>query len=170
VGPFAEVGHPPKDLLRRYPAVRTWVFWPKESIAHVKLPAQEPVVIDKPLNAHLRAVRSHLPDKLPAGWSPPLAITEVLPDSAWKHGAWLIDDDDLCIVAALTRAQGRADLMVLLFHPDGTSVNEGRASNTLRHFQGIDEFAQTECGPGTPAGARLYLGQTRRKAAHCLAN
>jgi hypothetical protein len=60
--------------------------------------------------------------------------------------------------------------MVLLFHPDGTSVNEGRASNTLRHFQGIDEFAQTECGPAAPAGARLYLGQTRRKAARCLPN
>jgi hypothetical protein len=170
VGPFAEVRHPPEDLLRRYPAVRTWIGWPKESIPHAKLPAQEPVVIDKPLNAHLLAVRSHLPDKLPAGWSPPLAITEAVPDSAWKHGAWLIHADALCIVAALTRAQGRADLMVLLFHPDGTSVSEGRASNTLRHFQGIDEFAQTECGPAAPSGARRYLGQRSAKAARCLPN
>ena len=77
VGPFMERTFTPDVIAERFPHVRTWVALPYETIKNLPIPARPPAILDTPLNPHLRAVRKHLPTKLPDDWSVPLAVTHL---------------------------------------------------------------------------------------------
>lgn len=159
VGPFMETAFTPDVIAQSFPQIRTWVALPYETIKNLPIPAIPPAILDTPLNAHLRAVRKHLPTKLPEGWSVPLAVTHV--DDAvadqWA-GVWIVMDDDAVFILQLVGSLDRAKLCVIVWHPSGETVTEARAHDILRHFRGITEFVQ--CGDdGSIAGARTYLGK-----------
>ena len=159
VGPFMEMDFTPNVIADHFPHVRTWVALPYETIKKLPIPARPPAILDRPLNAHLRAVRKHLPTKLPEGWSVPLAVTQFADEEA-DHGAgaWLVDDDDATFLVQLVGSQDRAKLCVIVWHPGGETVSEPRAYSILAHFRGISAFVQCE-DDGSIAGARTYLGE-----------
>jgi hypothetical protein len=156
VGPFMETDWSPAMIRERFPHARQWVALPCETIAQIPAPVAPPAVIDKPLNAHLRAVRKHLPAKLPEAWSVPVAVTE--PQGNYTGGFWLIEQDDVAFIVTLVGSLNRAKLAVTIFFPSGETVNEACAYGILRHFRGVSEFAQCD-DDRTIAGARTYLGE-----------
>jgi len=157
VGDFAEIAEPPKRLVEAYPGARGWIALPHDVAAKMVPPPKLPAIREQPLNPHLAAVRRHFPEKLPFGWSVPLAVTEV--HDGWDQGGWLFHDDDACVIVMLTTSRGRVKLAVLIHHLDGSPVDEARAMDVLKHFRGITEFVQTETDDEDLPGARAYLGE-----------
>jgi hypothetical protein len=162
IGPFMEMESTPDALTERFPHTRTWVALPYETIKKMPIPATRPAILDTPLNAHLRAVREHLPAKLPMGWSVPIAVPEG-PDDYEGDGAWLVDEDDAAIIVQLVTSEGRTKLYVTIFHPGGEPVSEARAHGILVHFRGVSEFVQRE-DDGSIKGARTFLGEIEGRA------
>ncbi len=156
---FIEVEETPSAVAERLPGARTWLALERDAAAAMARPPKAPVPVDAKLNEHLRAARRYLPAKLPVGWSTPVAFTE--PAEGWDDGAWMIDDDDVVILACLVTAQGRVKLAVTIFCPDQTVVTEARAMDVLKNFRGVSEFEQTDLEEGI-AGARMYLGELQR--------
>jgi hypothetical protein len=156
VGPFMERDSLPDFIRERFPHAREWVALPYETIKKVPRPARPPAILDRPLNAHLLAVRKHFPTKLPEFWSVPLAVTE--PRGEYASGVWIIEEDDVAFTVSLVSSRGRAKLAVTILYPEDEAVNEWRAYGILKHFRGVSEFAQTE-DDGEIPGARMYLGE-----------
>jgi hypothetical protein len=157
VGPFVETDVVPDVIAKRSPHGRTWVALPYETIRKMPVPAMPPAILDTPLNAHLRAVREHLPTKLPLDWSVPIAVPYERGDEE-SGGAWLVKEDDAAFIVQLVTSQGRTKLYVTIYHPLGEPVSEARAHGILQHFLGVSEFAQCE-DDGSIAGARTFLGE-----------
>jgi hypothetical protein len=155
---FAEQAKTLRPILEKLPGARTWLALPFETVRSMPVPSAPPELTTTPLNAHLAAVRRHLPSKLPEGWSVPLAITEQR--FGWRHGAWMIEHEDVISIVMMFVSGGRPKLSVTLFRPDQSEVGEYDALDILKHFRGVREFVQTEMtDPEQIAGARSYVSE-----------
>jgi hypothetical protein len=153
VGEFIEA-----DPDKRHPEVRVWIAIPIGHRPRWRVPGTVPPPRERTLSPHLVAARKYLPQKLPAGWSVPIAIGDDH-GTGWKDGAWMIGtSDERFIVVFLVTSRGRVKLSVTFFGADGIEVSEGSAAEMLRHFRGVLEFAQTEAVPGE-VPTRTYLGE-----------
>jgi len=142
----------------RMPGGRIWVALPRRSRPRWPVPERIPEPRERDLSPHLVAARKYLPQKLPAGWSVPIAIGDDL-GTGWKDGAWMIGtSDDRFIIVFLVTSRGRVKLSVTFFGADGIEVSEGSAAEMLRHFRGVLEFAQTEKTEGE-VPTSTYLGE-----------
>ncbi len=156
IGPFMETDVTIDAITKLFPHARTWVALPYETIRKMHVPAIRPAILDTPMNAHLRAVREHLPARLPEGWSVPLAVPDVRGDH--ESGYWLLKEDDATCVVQLVTSQGREKLHVTIIGPEGQPVSETRAHGILEHFRGVREFAQC-ADDGSIKGGRMFLGE-----------
>jgi hypothetical protein len=163
---FVEVESAPSRVLQTHPLARAWMALPREVAAALPRPERLPVPDEKPLNQHLIAARKHLPEKLPFGWSVPVAVTDKY--EGWDDGAWMVEDDDAVVIACLVTSRGRVKLAVTIFHPDQSDVTEARAMAVLKHFRGISEFVQTDA-TGVQGG-RMYLGEIQKTDSRALLN
>jgi hypothetical protein len=155
---FAELAKTPGSQLDRLPGARTWVSLPLETVRAMPVPSAAPELSTTPLNAHLAAIRRHLPLKLPPGWAVPLAVTEQR--FGWKHGAWFIEHEGVVSIVIMFLSGGRPKLSVTLFRPDHGEVGEFDAMEVLKHFRGVREFLQTEMtDPEQIPGARSYVSE-----------
>jgi len=156
VGEFYETD-PDKD----YPETRVWLGVPSGLRPRWKVPESIPPPRERVLSPHLVAARKYLPQRLPQGWSVPIAIGDDH-GTEWKDGAWMIGtSNDWFIIVFLVTSKGRVKLSVTFFGGDGHEVSEGSAADMLRHFRGVLEFAQTEVTEGSPeaVSTRTYLGE-----------
>jgi hypothetical protein len=144
-----------------WPGARAWVGFTRRMRPRWPVPASVPAPRERELSPHLVAARKYLPQKLPAGWSVPIAIGDDH-GTGWKDGAWMIGTtDDWFMIVFLVTSRGRVKLSVTFFGGDGHEVSEGSAAEMLRHFRGVLEFAQTEVTEGSPdmVPMRTYLGE-----------
>jgi hypothetical protein len=156
VGEFFEA-EPDED----HPAVRLWFAVPEAARPQWPVPKSIPPPRERELSPHLVAARKYLPQRLPTGWSVPVAIGDDH-GTEWKDGAWMIaTPGDWFMIVFLVTSRGRVKLSVTFFASDGAEVSEGAAAGMLRHFRGVLEFAQTEVTEGTPeaVATRTYLGE-----------
>jgi hypothetical protein len=154
VGEFIETDADPE-----YPEARTWIARPTGERPRWRVPKSIPAPRERVLSPHLVAARKYLPQKLPQGWSVPVAIGDDH-GTEWKDGAWMIGTSDArFIVVCLVTSKGRVKLSVTFFGADAVEVSEGAAVDMLRHFRGILEFAQTEAVSGGEVPTRTYLGE-----------
>ncbi len=156
VGEFIEID-PDED----HPGVRMWLAVPTGLRPRWRVPKSVPPPRERLLSPHLVAARKYLPQRLPQGWSVPIAIGDDH-GTEWKDGAWMIGTSDpWFIVVFLVTSKGRVKLSVTFFGADGHEVSEGSAAEMLRHFRGVLEFAQTEATEGSPDAipTRTYLGE-----------
>jgi hypothetical protein len=141
------------------PEQRKWVAVAPGLRPRWRVPAAPPTPREHPLSPHLAAARKYLPQKLPAEWSVPVAITADH-GTEWKDGAWMIGtSDERLMLVTLVTSKGRVKLSVSIFQPDGGEVSEGCAVEMLRHFRGVLEFAQTEPVVEDGVLIRAYLGE-----------
>lgn len=156
VGEFIE-----RDVDPAFPETRSFVAVPTDQRPRWKVPGGLPALRERRLSPHLVAARKYLPQKLPAGWSVPVAIGDDH-GTEWKDGAWMVgtEDEELMIVCLVT-SKGRVKLSVSFFRPDATEITEGSAVEMLRHFRGVLEFVQTEAvAPAEgEVPTRTYLGE-----------
>jgi hypothetical protein len=145
VGPFAEMLTTPASLSEKYPAARTWVALPYETLARLTIPDRPAKWVDEPLDEYLAATRRHLPDKLPEGWSTPVAFDGR--DDVLEGLCWMIGDRDVVMVVNLIDADDRQELAVTLFQPDGTRAAEEPARRALAHIRGVGAFAPADMDP-----------------------
>jgi hypothetical protein len=142
------------------PEARVWLAMLPESRLPVKVPAALPAPQEPELSPHLVAARKHLPDKLPFGWSVPMAVTSDH-GTEWRDGAWAFGvDHEQLVLACLCTSKGRVKLMVAIIRGDGTRASESDALEVLKHFRGVLEFVETPGGDDAP-GSVLYLGELR---------
>ena len=155
VGEFIE-GEPDED----YPQARVWIGVPVGQRPRWRVPKSIPPPRERALSPHLVAARKYLPQRLPRGWSVPVAIADDH-GTEWKDGAWMIGtSDDRFLIACLVTSKGRVKLSVTFFGADGEEVSEGAAVEMLRHFRGVLEFAQTEATSDEgEVPTRTYLGE-----------
>jgi len=156
VGEFIET-----DPNKEYPETRVWVAIPTGIRPRWPVPKSIPAPRERVLSPHLVAARKYLPQRLPQGWSVPVAIGDDH-GTDWKDGAWMIaTPDDWFMIVFLVTSKGRVKLSVTFFGTDKTEVSEGSAAEMLRHFRGVLEFAQTEATEGSEdmVPTRTYLGE-----------
>jgi hypothetical protein len=126
------------------PATRVWLAFPRAQRPRFRVPEGLPWPPEAAGNPALAAARKYLPDKLPEGWSLPVAVTGDH-GTGWKKGGWIMAvDETLMAIVALCTSEGRERLAVALFHRDGSEVGDAEAVDVLRHFRGVYEFAQSE--------------------------
>ncbi|HEY5243674.1 MAG TPA: hypothetical protein VIJ22_19470 [Polyangiaceae bacterium] len=153
VGEFIET-----DPGKEHPEKRMWISIPNGVRPRWSVPRSIPPVRERVLSPHLVAARKYLPQKLPLGWSVPVAIGDDH-GTDWKDGAWMIaTGDDRFMIVCLVTSKGRVKLSVTFFGADAIEVSEGDAADMLRHFRGVLEFAQTEEVPAA-VPTRTYLGE-----------
>jgi hypothetical protein len=143
------------------PGARAWVGFSRSMRPRWPVPKSIPAPRERVLSPHLVAARKYLPQKLPAGWSVPVAIGDDH-GTEWKDGAWMIaTSDDWFMIVFLVTSKGRVKLSVTFFGDDQHEVSEGSAAAMLRHFRGVLEFAQTEVTEGSEEAVptRTYLGE-----------
>lgn len=138
VGEFIE-GVPIDEL----PASRTWLAVPRGLRPKWRVPNAPPEPCEPDLSPHLVAARKYLPEKVPRGWSVPVAITDDH-GMEWKDGAWMMGAGREVILACLCTSKGRVKLAVTIFRSDGKEVSEATALDLLRQFRGVLEFVQTD--------------------------
>ena len=146
---------------KEYPETRVWLGVPPGVRPRWRVPESIPAPRERVLSPHLVAARKYLPQKLPQGWSVPIAIGDDH-GTEWKDGAWMIGTSHRWfIVVFLVTSKGRVKLSVTFFGGDGHEVSEGSAAEMLRHFRGVLEFAQTEVTEGSveAVATRTYLGE-----------
>jgi hypothetical protein len=143
-----------------FPQARVWVGVPADERPRWRVPKSVPPPRERVLSPHLVAARKYLPQKLPRGWSVPVAIGDDH-GTEWKDGAWMIGtSDDRFLIVCLVTSKGRVKLSVTFFGADGIEVSEGAAVEMLRHFRGVLEFAQTEATHDEgEVPTRTYLGE-----------
>lgn len=153
VGEFIET-----DPGKEHPEARLWISIPSGELPRWRVPPRIPPARERVLSPHLVAARKYLPQKLPLGWSVPVAIGDDH-GTDWKDGSWMIaTGDDRFMIVCLVTSKGRVKLSVTFFGADGIEVSEGAAADMLRHFRGVLEFAQTEEVPAE-VPTRTYLGE-----------
>ena len=142
------------------PAARTWIAVPVGTRPKWRVPRAPPEPREPELSPHLVAARKYLPDRVPKGWSVPVAITD---DHGmdWKDGAWMMGAGQEVIIACLCTSKGRVKLAVTIFRRDGEEVTEGTALELLRQFRGVLEFVQTDPSEDEEEGPPrcTYLGE-----------
>ena len=141
------------------PGTRVWLAIPRALQAHWEVPPAPP---PPPAEAipRLEAARAHLPEKLPEGWSVPVAMVD--PHGFdWPHGAWMFAADDLVVMLSLWDERGPMKLFVAMFHPDGSDVEEGDAFDVLRHLREVHEFSPGKRAKDAPYIA--YFGELEPK-------
>jgi hypothetical protein len=144
---------------KEYPEIRVWVAIPTGIRPRWRVPRSIPAPRERELSPHLVAARKYLPQKLPDGWSVPVAIGDDH-GTEWKDGAWMIGTtDERFIVVCLVTSRGRVKLSVTFFGADAIEMSEGAAVDMLRHFRGVLEFAQTEAVHEGEVPTRTYLGE-----------
>jgi hypothetical protein len=144
---------------KEYPEIRVWVAIPTGIRPRWRVPRSIPAPRERELSPHLVAARKYLPQKLPDGWSVPVAIGDDH-GTEWKDGAWMIGTtDERFIVVCLVTSRSRVKLSVTFFGADAIEVSEGAAVDMLRHFRGVLEFAQTEAVHEGEVPTRTYLGE-----------
>jgi hypothetical protein len=154
VAEFVECEPAPGD-----PLARVWLGMLPSSRLPFELPAVPGAPAAKDLPAQLVAARKHLPDKLPDGWSVPVAVT---PDGAPsdRQGVWAMGVDGDLVMACLCASEGRTRLMVGIARDDGTRASESAAVEVLRHFRGVVEFREST-SPSDEPNVVFYLGELR---------
>jgi hypothetical protein len=125
------------------PGVRVWLGLPHGMRPRWRLPPEVQEPREARVHPFLAAARKHLPEKLPAGWSVPVAMTDDR-GTTWKDGAWMFAVDDLMVLVALCTSKGRIKLCVSMFYPPGEELSEGDALDVLKHFRGVVEFSEGE--------------------------
>lgn len=142
------------------PGGRTWYAVPRFSTEGMSIPEPPPEPREPDLSPHLVAARKYLPEKLPKGWSVPIAITEDH-GTEWKDGAWMMGTGSEIMLACLCTSKGRVKLAVTIFRHDGEAVSEGTALELLRQFRGVLEFVQTDPDEDEKAAPHrsTYLGE-----------
>jgi hypothetical protein len=154
VGEFFEI-EPAKD----HPELRMFVTVPLGVLPRWPVPQGIPSPRERVLSPHLVAARKYLPQKLPPGWSVPVAIGDDH-GTEWKDGSWMIaTDEDRFFIVSLVTSKGRVKLSVTFFWTDEIEVSEGEVAGMLRHFRGVLEFAQTEATEVEMIRTRTYLGE-----------
>lgn len=125
------------------PSARTWIAIPRGLRPKWRVPKAPPEPREPELSPHLVAARKYLPERVPKGWSVPIAITD---DHGmdWKDGAWMMGAGEEVIIACLCTSKGRVKLAVTIFRGDGQEVGEATALELLRQFRGVLEFVQTD--------------------------
>ncbi len=162
VGPFAEMLTTPTDLATKYPAARTWVALPYETLAGLTVPEKPVKWVDDPRNDYLAKVRAHLPDKLPEGWSTPVAFDGS--SDLLEAMCWLITAGDVVLVI-MGIGEDVRELTVTVFLPEGRRATEEQARRVLAHFRGVGAFAPADMDPsddGPVTYAAPVLGATPR--------
>jgi hypothetical protein len=138
-----------------FPATRVWAAFPRAQRPRFDVPEDlswPPEPAGKP---RLAAVRKHLPEKLPEGWSLPVALADDH-GTGWTDGGWLMAvDETLMAIVSLCTSDGREKLAVALFHRDGSDVGDAEAVDVLRHFRGVHEFSQGKRAAEAPFTAFL---------------
>jgi hypothetical protein len=142
------------------PTARTWIAVPRGLRPKWRVPKTPPEPRERELSPHLVAARKYLPERVPKGWSVPVAITD---DHGmdWKDGAWMMGAGQEVIIACLCTSRGRVKLAVTIFRRDGDEVTEGTALELLRQFRGVLEFIQTDPSEDDEDGPPrcTYLGE-----------
>jgi hypothetical protein len=142
------------------PTARTWIAVPRGLRPKWRVPKAPPEPRERELSPHLVAARKYLPERVPRGWSVPVAITD---DHGmdWKDGAWMMGAGQEVIIACLCTSRGRVKLAVTIFRRDGEEVTEGTALELLRQFRGVLEFVQTDPSEDEEDGPPrcTYLGE-----------
>jgi hypothetical protein len=142
------------------PTARTWIAVPRGMRPKWRVPEAPPEPREPELSPHLVAARKYLPERVPKGWSVPVAITD---DHGmdWKDGAWMMGAGQEVIIACLCTSKGRVKLAVTIFRRDGEEVTEGTALELLRQFRGVLEFVQTDPSEDEEEGPPrcTYLGE-----------
>jgi hypothetical protein len=143
---FVECEEVPSGITNR--AARCWMALPVELLDIVYAAPKLPRPVEPPVHEHLGAVRKHLPEKLPFGWSPFIAAREA-PDT------WMIRDDDLFIIVSLCTTSKGIKLHVGIIGNPEEPPDETRVADVLQHFRGVREFLETAAdGP-----IRTFLGE-----------
>jgi hypothetical protein len=161
----AEILRPMRDVTEfaesepypQWPQARVWLAVLRDTPLPIPVPKAPPKAREPELSPHLVAARQYLPQKLPVGWSVPMAVTSTH-GTEWSDGAWAIGVEDQLVLAALVTSKGRVKLMVAIIRGDGERASESAALDVLRHFRGVLEFVETTGGDDVPGGM-LYLGE-----------
>jgi hypothetical protein len=119
----------------RAKGARLWLAVPTAGRIRLRDPAppdKMPTPVGRKLSEVVREVRRYLPEKLPAGWSAPVAVEE--------GDGWLIDTDDYLVLVGLATTQTGVRLMVALIAASEEDVRPDGAIDVLRHFRNVREF------------------------------
>jgi hypothetical protein len=102
-----------------------------------------------PLSDLLVEVRRHLPDKLPDGWSIPVANP--------AEDVWLYEVDHLTAIVGFCSTENGVKLHVALIASPEDQVTETFALRVLKRFRDVGEFVALPCGEEPQI--RTYLGE-----------
>jgi hypothetical protein len=144
VGPFAELLTAPTFIAKKYPAARTWVALPYETLGALTVPDKLAKWVDEPRNDYLAAVRALLPDELPEGWSTPVAFDGS--SDLLEAMCWVIEAGDVVMII-MGIGEDLRELAVTVFEPLGTRATEEQARAVLAHFRGVGAFAPADLDP-----------------------
>ncbi|HEY6460054.1 MAG TPA: hypothetical protein VIY73_07875 [Polyangiaceae bacterium] len=149
ISEFMEADAPWPNLEELHPGIRCWVALPPKTMTTLKdlpAPTEPPALPESPLRA---LVRPLLPEKLPAGWSPPVGVEELT--SGWV----MIAGRRLLFAAPVPRDRTRLRVSILGSRDEG-AVGLAEAMETLRHFRGVSAFRQTR-DLGGVSGSRTFV-------------
>jgi hypothetical protein len=76
VGPLVELSESPEWLARAFPGTRTWTVLLDDGVASWPAPPKQPQGVERLWEEPVAGAPAHPPEKLPGGWSVPVAVTK----------------------------------------------------------------------------------------------
>jgi hypothetical protein len=146
-----------EEQLRQRPLLRLYIARYQET-APTLTPSRLTRPKDEPLDDLLVQARQHLPEKLPEGWTTPVAVFDDEADEGKQpEGAWMFEADGAVVMMALCSSNGVVKLSVGFSQASLEPVHEWQAIGVLKHMRHIREFKQTAAPEDTPT-IRVFLG------------
>ncbi len=97
----------------------------------------------RPLPTMTEELRRHLPEKLPSGWSVPIALRD--------DDGWMFQTERFLVVVGLRAVREHARLVVSLVADGEEELDRKQAAQVLRRFRYVREWVPEDAGdtPGT---------------------